>query len=256
MINFLQLCFCVVNRNWIVYRKNFISNISPTIADPAFTMMALGVGLGAYVQEVDGMSYRQFLAPGLTVATALFTSFFESSYGFYVRMTYENIFKAMLTTPIGVLEVFWGEMLWVGIKGAIMSLGVSLVLMCFGLLESMRYLPLLIIVGFLVAIPCGALGLIATALVKDINQFQTVYSFLIAPLYFLSGIFYPINEMNAALKLFISFFPLIHGVLMAQAVFWEKEIWSTFIFHGSIIIFQSVILCLIAYQLIKRKLIN
>jgi lipooligosaccharide transport system permease protein len=255
MINFWRLCLCIVMRNWIVYRKNFVSNISPTVADPAFTMIALGVGLGAYVQAVDGMTYRQFLAPGLTIATALFTSFFESSYGFYVRMTYENIFKAMLTTPISVREVFWGELLWVGLKGAAMTLGVSIVLFFFGLLDHLSLLPLMIIVGFLVAIPCGALGLIATALVNNINQFQTVYSFLIAPLYFLSGIFYPITEMNSALKVFISFFPLIHGVRMAQAVFWNQDLISTFLIHGSIVLAQSAVLCGVAYYLIKKKLV-
>src|SRR3712207_7458223 len=36
----------------------------------------------------------QYLAPGLTVATSLFTSFFESSYGFFVRMSYENVFRS------------------------------------------------------------------------------------------------------------------------------------------------------------------
>jgi lipooligosaccharide transport system permease protein len=256
MINFLNRCLSIISRNWLVYRKDFIANISPTIADPAFTMLALGVGLGSYVQTLDGLSYKQFLAPGLTVATALFTSFFESSYGFYVRLTYENIFKAMLTTPIGTREIFWGEVLWVGLKGAAMALGVTLVLCGFGMMENMANLPLIIFVGFLVAIPCGALGLIATALVHNINQFQTVYSFIIAPLYFLSGIFYPISQMNLVLKCFISFFPLIHGVALAQAVFWDKNIGSTFLFHGTILVFQSSLLCWIAYKLIKKKLIS
>ncbi len=256
MINFLRLCFTIVARNWTVYRKDFVSNISPTVADPAFTMLALGVGLGAYVESVEGISFRQFLAPGLTVATALFTSFFESSYGFYVRMTYENIFKAMLTTPIGVREIFFGEVLWVGIKGAVMAFGVTLVLCCFGLFDNMINLPLILLVGFFVAIPCGALGLIATALVNNINQFQTVYSFLIAPLYFLSGIFYPLSQMNSVMKFFISFFPLVHGVRMSQAVFWNKDIITTFLFHGPILVLQSLVLCFLAYVLIKRKLIN
>lgn len=256
MSNFIRHCLYIVERNWIVYKKNFISNISPTIADPALSMLALGIGLGAYVSTVEGMSYRQFLAPGLTVATALFTSFFESSYGFYVRMTYENIFKAMLTTPIGVLDIFWGELLWVGLKGAVMGLGVSIVLATFGLFENILYLPLMFFVGFAVAIPCGALGLIATALVSNINQFQTVYSFLIAPLYFLSGIFYPISEMNGTLKVFISFFPLIHGVKLAQAVFWQNGLYYAFFYHGLILFIQSAVLCTVAYYLIRRKLIT
>ncbi|MEN0059935.1 MAG: ABC transporter permease, partial [Bdellovibrio sp.] len=207
----LVLCLHITRRNWIVYKKDFIANLSPTVADPALVLVSLGLGLGAFITNVEGMTYMQFLAPGLTVATALFTSFFESSYGFYVRMSYENVYKAMLTTPIGVREVVVGEMIWVGIKGAIMAVGVAIVLALFGLMNNPWLIPAMSSVGFLVGLSCGAMGLLSSALVHNINQFQTVYSFLIAPLYFLSGIFFPISEMHPVVKWAAEFFPLIHG---------------------------------------------
>jgi lipooligosaccharide transport system permease protein len=256
MLESLKLCFNITLRNWTVYKKDLISNISPTVADPAFIMVSLGLGLGTYLTNVEGMSYMKFLAPGLTVATALFTSFFESSYGFFVRMTYENVFKAMLTTPIGVREVVMGEMIWVGLKGAVMSLCVTIVLALFGLMTNPWPLPLLAVVGFLVALPCGAMGLLATALVNNINQFQTVYSFLIAPLYFLSGIFFPIAEMSSTIRTLAEFFPLIHGVRLAQAVFWERDVSGVFLESGSILVLQSVFFCGLAYWRIKKKLVN
>ena len=252
----LSLAMNITRRNWMVYRKDLISNISPTVADPALVMISLGFGLGGYLTNVEGMSYMQYLAPGLTVATALFTSFFESSYGFFVRMTYENVFQAMLTTPIGVREVVLGEMFWVGLKGAFMSLGVAIVLALFGMMVAPQYLPLLILVGFLVALPCGAMGLLSTALVKNINQFQTVYSFLIAPLYYLSGIFFPIPQMHPYVKWLAEAFPLIHGVRLAQAVFWNKDIAWTFFVHGGILVLQSAVLCSLAYVKIRKKLVT
>ncbi|MFN9068817.1 MAG: ABC transporter permease, partial [Bdellovibrionales bacterium] len=149
------MSWLVSHRNWTVYKKDFISNTSPTLADPALILVSLGLGLGGFVAEIQGRTYMEFLAPGLAVATALFTSFFESSYGFYVRMTYENVFKAMLTTPIGAAEVVLGELIWVGLKGALMAVGVSLVLAAFGLMSNLWLLPLTALVGFLVAVPCG-----------------------------------------------------------------------------------------------------
>lgn len=256
MLETLKLSFHITRRNWIVYRKDLISNISPTVADPALIMLSLGLGLGSYLSNIEGMTYMQFLAPGLTVATSLFTSFFESSYGFYVRMTYENVFKAMLTTPIGVREVVVGEMIWVGLKGAVMSLGVGIVLALFGMMTNLWLLPLVLFVGFFVALPCGAIGLLSTALVNNINQFQTVYSFLIAPLYFLSGIFFPINEMAAPVKLAAEFFPLIHGVRVAQAIFWDKGLQEAFFYSGSILVIQSAVFCGLSYWQIKKKLVT
>lgn len=93
MLDSFKLCMHITRRNWIVYKKDLAANISPTVADPALVLVSLGLGLGSFITNVEGMTYMQFLAPGLTVATALFTSFFESSYGFYVRMTFENVYK-------------------------------------------------------------------------------------------------------------------------------------------------------------------
>lgn len=219
MLDSLKLCMHITHRNWIVYKKDLIANISPTVADPALVLVSLGLGLGSFITNVEGMTYMQFLAPGLTVATALFTSFFESSYGFYVRMTFENVYKAMLTTPIGVKEVVVGELIWVGLKGAVMAVGVAIVLALFGLMVNPWLIPALASVGFLVALPCGAMGLLSSAMVNNMNQFQTVYSFLIAPLYFLSGIFFPISQMATPVRIVAEFFPLIHGVRLAQALF-------------------------------------
>lgn len=256
MLESVWLCLHIARRNWVVYQKDFVANISPTLADPALVMVSLGLGLGGYLTNVQGLPYMKYLAPGLSVATALFTSFFESSYGFFVRMTYEGIYKAMLTTPIGVREIVLGEFFWVAIKGAVMSTGVGIVLACFGLMANPWLIPLLALVGFFVALPCGAMGLLASALVRNINQFQTVYSFLIAPLYFLSGIFFPIPEMNWIVRTVAEFFPLIHGVRLAQAIFWDKGLLEATLFSGTALVVQSLVFCAVAYRQIFRKLVN
>lgn len=255
MLEFFRMCFLISLRNWTVYKKDFLANVSPTVADPALILVSLGLGLGAFLTDVQGMSYMEFLAPGLIIATALFTSFFESSYSFYVRMTFENIFKAMLTTPIGINEIVFGELIWVGLKGALMAFGVSIVLSLFGLMSNVYLLPMTALVGAMVAIPCGAMGLIASALVRNINQFQTVYSFVIAPLFYLSGIFFPIDNMNVYVRGVAELFPVIHGVRLAQSLFWSKGIMDTVVYNGGILVIQTVVLSFIALVLVRRKLI-
>ena len=149
-----------------------------------------------------------------------------------------------------------GELMWVGLKGAVMAVGVAIVLAAFGMMSNPWLIPALSIVGFLVALPCGAMGLLATAMVRNINQFQTVYSFIIAPLYFLSGIFFPIEQMAAPVRIVAEFFPLIHGVRLAQALFWERNIVAAFQYSGAILIIQSLVLCTLAYHKIRKKLVN
>lgn len=248
-----RLAWHVVVRNWMVYRKDFLANISPTLADPALIMFSLGMGLSPFIGQIDGHSYAQFLAPGMIATTALFTAFFESSYGFYVRMTFESVFKAMLTTPIGVREVILGEFLWVFVRAGLMALGVTLVLLVLGLLPNpWAALICPLIAGFL-SLPCAALGLLAASWVRNINQFQTVYSFLIAPIYFLSGVFFPLQG-QAALAVVVQFSPFYHGVRLIQYVVWGQFPVVEILLHAAALLGFTLVLGFFAFRRIDRKL--
>ncbi len=249
----LRLGWHVVVRNWMVYRKDFLANISPTLADPALILGSLGMGLSSFIGEINGLSYAQFLAPGMIATTALFTAFFESSYGFFVRMTFESVFKAMLTTPIGVNEVVLGEFMWVFVRAGLMGLGVSLVLLALGLMPNpWAILICPVIAGFL-SLPCAAIGLLAAGWVRNINQFQTVYSFLIAPIFYLSGVFFPVPA-GSILSTVVQFSPFYHGVKLIQFTVWGDFGWSGILWHAAMLVGFACVLCGLSFRLIGRKL--
>lgn len=256
MLETLTLSWHIVRRNWVVYKKDLLANISPTVADPAFILVSLGIGLAPFVQDIDGMTYAQFLAPGLVATTALFTSFFECSYGFYVRLTFESVFKAMLTTPIGPREVLIGEFIWVFLKGAIMALGVGLVLTVFGLVANPYSLPLFGLIGGLLAVPCGAMGLLASAYVRNINQFQTVYSFLIAPMYFLSGVFFPMAHSHPVFQAFVQLSPFYHGVRLMQLTAWGRGTPESILLHAGALVLFTLVLGVWAMRKVRGKLVG
>lgn len=254
MLETFYLCLHLTRRNWIVYKKDFLANIAPTAFEPLFMVLSLGVGLGYFINQIEGRSYVAYLAPGLAVSTALFTAFFESSYGFYVRMTFENIFKAMLTTPIGVREIVLGEFIWVALKGAVMFTLLAIGFAFFGLLQNPIYILLTPFVGALVALPCGSLGLLATSYVRNINQFQTVYAFFISPLFFFSGIFFPLSQMPLPFQMVAKALPLYHGVKLSQSIFWAENPLQNFLLHGGVLILFSLFFCSWAYFRIRGKL--
>ncbi|MBC7979219.1 MAG: ABC transporter permease [Armatimonadetes bacterium] len=248
-----RLAWHVVVRNWLVYRKDFLANISPTLADPALIMLSLGLGLSPFIGEIDGLSYAEFLAPGMIATTALFTAFFESSYGFFVRMTFESVFKAMLTTPIGVREVLLGEFMWVFVRTALMAFGVSLVLLALGLMPNPWAILICPIIGGFLSLPCSAIGLLAASWVRNINQFQTVYSFLIAPIYYLSGVFFPLPE-KSVLSVIIQFSPFYHGVRLIQFTVWGKSTIAEILWHATALAGFTLILGFLAFHRMGRKL--
>jgi len=251
----LELAWCVVVRNWVVYRKDFLANISPTLADPALMLVALGMGLSPFVGQISGLSYAQYLAPGMVATTVLFSSFFESSYGFYVRMTYESVFKAMLTTPIGVKEVVLGEFFWGAIRTAMMGGVVGLVLLVLGLLPRPQAVFFFPFIAGLLSIPLSAIGLLASALVRNINQFQTVYSFLIAPIFYLSGIFFPLDG-HPVIATVAQISPFTHGVRLLQIATWGHATTTEILYHLGVLVVASLVLGMWANRRICQKLTN
>ena len=251
----LRLAWRVVIRNWVVYRKDFLANISPTLADPALMMTALGMGLSPFIGSIHGLPYSQYLAPGMAATTVLYTAFFECSYGFYVRMTFESVFKAMLTTPIGTREVVLGEYIWVAIRAALMAGGVGIVLVLLRLLPNPWAVLLFPLIGGMLAIPCGAIGLLASSYVRNINQFQTVYSFLIAPMYFISGIFFPLAD-KSILGAIIQVSPFFHGVRLLQMAAWNQFSPKRILYHLSVMFVYALVLGFWSLVRIRKKLVN
>ncbi len=253
MIEMFGLGWRVAMRHWDVYRQNFLANISPTVSDPLFIVIALGVGLGAYVTEVDGRTYLTYIAAGLTVATALWTAFFETSYGFFIRHTYEGVYHAMLTTPIGPREIILGEYMWVAMKGAGMAGGVTVVLLLCGVVEP-RLAWTVPLTGALVALACGGIGFIASAMVKNINQFQTVYALVMNPLFFFSGIFFPLEDTPRAVQVICYASPLYHGVRLGQTALWNDGFGGALLHHGPLLLLAAAILCPLGWIAIFPKL--
>ncbi len=253
LLESLGLARHVVVRNWMVYRKDFLANISPTLADPALIMVSLGMGLSGFIGEIGGRGYAAYLAPGMIATTALFTAFFECSYGFYVRMTFESVFKAMLTTPIGVREVILGEFMWVFVRAGLMGLGVGSVLIALGLMPNPWAVLVVPLISGLLALPCAAIGLLAASLVRNINQFQTVYSFLIAPIFYLSGVFFPLTELPV-LGVIAQFSPFYHGVRLLQCVVWGEFPVAEMLRHLGALLLFTLVLGTLVFRFVTRKL--
>ncbi|MCC6137170.1 MAG: ABC transporter permease, partial [Bdellovibrionaceae bacterium] len=181
--------------------------------------------------------------------------FFESSYGFYVRLTMEGIYKALFTTRMTPINVIFGELLWVAIKGAVMAVSVSLIFAGFQFIDvSWGFIPLAA-VGFFIGLACGAIGLISSAMIKNISQFQTVYAVVISPLFFFSGNMFPMQYMPGWVKAVAHVSPLYHGVVLSQQLLWQRIDGVAFVQHSIELLLLSLVFIWIAVRMVHKKLI-
>ena len=85
------LVWRVFQRNLLVYRKTWKVSLSFNFFEPLLYLGALGFGLGAYVQQMEGVPYLNYLAPGLLASSAMFATTYECTYGSFVRMAYQRL---------------------------------------------------------------------------------------------------------------------------------------------------------------------
>jgi lipooligosaccharide transport system permease protein len=139
-------------RNKDVFMKTYKTNFLPSLLEPVLYLLALGLGLGGFVQLIDGEPYINFIAPALVAVSMMFSSFYECTFASFVRMYFQKTFDAIIATPVTIEEVITGEMLWGATKSLINSSIVLAVIVAFGVVPS----PMLLLIpplSFLVGLP-------------------------------------------------------------------------------------------------------
>lgn len=207
----IKRAFRVWQRNFTVYTKLYKSSFVFNFVEPMLYLAALGLGLGAFVKDINGIPYINFIAPGLIASSSMFATASECTYGTYVRMTYQKTFDAILATPVNLDDLVAGELLWGATKSVIYGTVITIVISAFGLIDSPMIIfavPVLLISGLIFA----EISLIAVALVPGIDSFSYFFTLLVTPSFLFSGIFFPLDTLPPVIAKIAYMTPLYHVV--------------------------------------------
>ncbi len=213
----LKRAFRVWQRNFTVYTKLYKSSFALNFVEPILYLAALGLGLGAFVKEINGVPYVDFIAPGIIASSSMFAAIYECTYGTYVRMTYQKTFDAILATPVNIDDLIAGELLWGATKSLIYGTTIIIVISAFGLVKSpliILAVPLLLIAGLIFA----EISVIFTAVVPGIDSFNYFYTLLMTPMFLFSGIFFPLDTLPPVISKIAFFTPLYHLVNICRSL--------------------------------------
>jgi lipooligosaccharide transport system permease protein len=249
----IKKAFRVWQRHFTVYTKLYKSSIALNFVEPILYLAAMGLGLGAFVKEINGVPYINFIAPGIIASSAMFAAIYECTYGTYVRMTYQRTFDAILATPVNIDDLIAGELLWGASKSLLYGTIIIIVISAFGLVNS-PLIILLIPVLFLTGLIFAEISIIFTAIVPGIDFFNYFYTLLMTPMFLFSGIFFPLDSLPAVAAKIAFFTPLYHLVNICRsfsqgnikAVQWDI-VWIAVV---------AIILLPYAFRLMRRRIIK
>lgn len=209
----------VWRRNASMYQRTWKANLLPNFFEPVFYLSAIGIGVGAYIQNMGGLSYVEFLAPGLVCVAAMNGASFEVTYNFFVRLNFEKAYDAMLTAPLEPDDVLAGEVLWALTRVLIYGGAFYLVTLVFGyapLPGSLWALGVIPLTGLLFA----AIGIAFSLHIDRIDHFSFFFTLFLTPLFLFSGVFFPLEERLSGVWLWVAeALPLLHPVRIARSAF-------------------------------------
>jgi len=253
--------FRVWQRNITIFRKYWKTILFPNFVEPLLYLAALGLGLGAFIQQggISGQSYVEYIAPGLLASNAMFAASFESTFNTFVKLRFDKIYDAIITTPVNAEDVIAGEYLWAGTRAALYGTGFLAMLMVLGtafgepLITSWWALfipPMLLLIGIMFSV----LGTLFTSLISHIDLFAYYFTLVVTPLFLFSGIFFPVENFPAPVPQVAWFTPLYHAVNVCRELATGPSP-AVLVDVLWIVVFTGV-LALIPVQIMRRRLIG
>jgi lipooligosaccharide transport system permease protein len=204
-------------RNAAIYRRTYKLNIIPNFFEPFFYLLAMGLGLGRYLDTLGGAEYIDYIAPGLAATAAMYGTCFEVTFNCFVKMQFGKIYDAAMATPLTIEDVGLGELLWGTTRALIYGQVFVLIAALFGVVHTPLVLltPVAIV---LIGMMFSVIGLAFTAVIPLIDYFTYFWTLFITPMFLFSGIFFPITGLPTWAQVLAWFMPLHHAVNLMRAL--------------------------------------
>lgn len=225
----LELGFRIVprlrpGRSWRLVERNYASSrgawlvVVSGFMEPLFYLLALGIGVGALVGELDlggrTVPYREFVAPALLAASAMNGAIYESGNIFF-KLKWARTYEGVLATPLTVRDVAVGELLYTLIRGLVYCVGFVSVMAVLGLVTT-PWAALAVPAAALVSAAFAAAAVYAITLMRSWADFAFVDA-LAMPMFLFSATFVPAAEYPDAAQWILPLTPLYHGVELLRA---------------------------------------
>jgi lipooligosaccharide transport system permease protein len=252
----------VIEHRALQYRRTFRASLFASFGVPMLFLTAMGLGLGGYVDQnpdpsLEGLTYLQFLAPGLLAASVMQSGSFEAAFPILGGLQWNKVFHAMFATPIRPRDVAFGNIVWIGLRLTLIATVFAVVIVGFGASRSplvIVAIPVAVLTGLSFSTPIMAF----TATQRTPDKFAAIFRFGITPLFLFSGTFYPIQNLPDVLRPIAWISPLWHGVdacrmLMLETVGRDPLL---FVIHIGVLVAITTIGALLAARTIEARLVK
>ncbi len=242
--------------------KKFVrekSRLISTLARPLIWLFLVGGGMSRLVSpgigafSGRGISYIQFIFPGILGMTILFSAIFSS-----ISIIWDKEFglmKEILVAPVSRLSIVIGKAL----SGTIVSvLQASIILALFpflGLKLGILAVIEVVLISILLSFCIASLGIVIATFYESFESFSVIMNFIVMPMFFLSGAMYPVRLLPEVLKLVTRLNPFTYGIdALKHVIFRGTDVLDfTLVTDIAVLVLTSAAFVAVAGLMFERK---
>jgi len=195
---------------WVDIRlmtRNKIRTIATSLVHPLLYLVAFGYGLGRGI-SFDGVSYLNFVIPGIIAITCLTSSFNGAASKLNVDRIFHKSFDELLMAPISLFSIVVGKAM-IGVIRGLISCSTMLIIASF--ISTIAITPAFVLLMILSCLVFSLLGVLVALLAKSHQGLNTFNALVLLPMTFLSGTFFSLSNLPLAIKTAIYALPLTHA---------------------------------------------
>ncbi|NLU90539.1 ABC transporter permease [Chitinophaga sp. Ak27] len=247
---FLKGVYALWYREFKVF-LNEQSRIVSAIFLPIFWYFIFGSGVGSITSAGD-TSYRHFIFPGFLVMTIIFSSLFNGAYIVWDKKI--DFLKEVLIAPLSRTTIFIGKVIG-GMTDALLQACILIIIGCFlGIPFTIVNVPISLAILFIFAIGLVSLGLIIGSFLESPESFGLVSSFVVYPLFLLSGSLYPLGKLPSWMKILTHTDPATYAVDALRNVILKSAAMPLHLDISVLLLFDVVLIAVGTWAFNRMKL--
>lgn len=219
----------VLRATWVIAYRDLLRFIQDrprlfgSFAMPLLFLIIFGAGFNRIIGALaPGVDFIQFMYPGIIAMTVLMNSLMSG-----LSIVWDREFgflREVLVAPLSPTGIVLGKVTGNGViaigQGLIMLALAPIVGVKIDFILVLKLIPLLLVIS----ISLSGLGILMASRMRSQQGFQVLMQIIIMPLIFLSGVFFPVNNVPVWLEVVSKFNPLTYGVDAIRQVFFSGNL--------------------------------
>lgn len=192
------------------FMKVWMQTIMAPVINNLLYFAIFGLSIGRAVTEVAGIPYLEFLVPGL-IMMGIINNAYQNPSSSIIIMKYQGLITDILMIPLKRFELLLAYVSSAVLRALIIGFMTYLTAIFF---VDFTYasIPIIFISVFLVSLFFSFVGVFVGIWATDFDKVAFIMNFIMMPLIFLGGVFYPVSNLSGAFRTLSTFNPIVYMI--------------------------------------------